>query len=68
MTDGGVPDYTYTVEIYSSAKALGGHYFWRMRAKNGNIVADSAESYHNKDDLIDVVTRMNSVPWLIVGV
>ncbi|MEK6225571.1 MAG: DUF1508 domain-containing protein [Chloroflexota bacterium] len=37
-----------------------GEYIWRLRANNGRIVADSAESYHNRADCesgINIVKR-----------
>lgn len=59
------PAPAYRVEGYRSAKALGGHYFWRLRAKNGEIVADSSESYHNKKDVLDIVNKIFSGKWPI---
>jgi len=36
-----------TFELYTDAS---NQWRWRLRTPNGNIVADSAESYHNKAD------------------
>lgn len=29
---------------------------WRLKAQNGEIIADSAESYHNKADCMNGIT------------
>lgn len=34
-------------ELYREA---GGDWRWRLRTRNGNVVADSAEGYRNRDD------------------
>jgi uncharacterized protein YegP (UPF0339 family) len=31
---------------------------WRAKAENGEIVADSAEGYENKQDIVDEVQRL----------
>lgn len=47
-------------ELYKDAK---GEWRWRLKASNGKIVADSAESYVNKSDCehgISLVTSVNA--------
>jgi len=37
------------IEIYKDSKD---EWWWRFRADNGKIIADSAEGYHNKSDCL----------------
>lgn len=50
-------------EIY---KTKNGQRMWRLKADNGKIVADSSESYHNKQDIeneiIDIKLNAASAP------
>nr|WP_315871128.1 DUF1508 domain-containing protein [Trichocoleus desertorum] len=48
--------------IYKDAQGL---WRWRLRASNHKIIADSAESYHNKQDClagIDLVKGSKDAP------
>lgn len=40
----------YTFEVYKDKRK---ETRWRMKAPNSNIIADSAESYKNLQDLLD---------------
>jgi uncharacterized protein len=40
----------YKFELYKDKK---GEYRWRLKASNGQIIADSGEGYKNKDDCKD---------------
>lgn len=42
-----------TIEIYREDQS--GDWRWRARAKNGRILADSAEGYRNRADLINAL-------------
>lgn len=44
---------TSRYELYKDAS---GEWRWRFRAANGEIVADSAEGYVNKDDAINGIS------------
>ena len=44
------------VEIYRDAQ---GFWRWRRRAGNGEIVADSAEGYWNRTDVVDMAEHIN---------
>lgn len=37
-----------------------GEYRWRLKAANGNILADSGEGYKNKDDCITAINSVRS--------
>jgi uncharacterized protein YegP (UPF0339 family) len=37
-------------------KDRSGQYRWRLKAGNGAIIADSGESYHNRQDACHAVT------------
>ena len=39
-----------TFELY---KDKAGEWRWRLRHQTGNVIADSAEGYHNKADAIN---------------
>jgi uncharacterized protein YegP (UPF0339 family) len=66
-------------ELYREA---GGDWRWRLRTRNGNVVADSAEGYRNRDDcergitivkasamspIVDMTTKMAESPTKMVG-
>lgn len=38
--------------IFQIYKSKDGQYRWRLKAPNGNIIADSSESYRNKADAL----------------
>lgn len=38
-----------------------GEYRWRLASTNGNILADSGESYKNRIDCIDQVTNIKEL-------
>jgi uncharacterized protein len=53
----------YIGEIYRDAA---GEYRWRVRASNGQIVADSAEGYVNRGDcerMLGAVTRVEDLVY-----
>ncbi len=41
-------------EYYES----GGMWFWRLRARNGKIVADGGESYFNESSVLRALRRL----------
>lgn len=47
-----------TVEVYQRVGVWGGEWFWRLKASNGRILADSAEGYKKKDYAIHAAERM----------
>lgn len=42
-------------EVYTD-KA--GEYRWRLKAPNGNIIADSGEGYKNRTDCLDIIATI----------
>ena len=44
-------------EIYEDA---GGEWRWRLRHRNGNIVADSGEGYASRSNAVDAVTGVKA--------
>lgn len=52
---------SYRGEVYRDAA---GEWRWRVRAFNGNVVADSSEGYANRNDcahMLASVTRVDAV-------
>lgn len=55
------PDFYF--EVYSSPEKipfkldLVNRYRWRLVSKNGRIVADSGESYHNRQFLLNMIHK-----------
>lgn len=49
-----------TFEVFQRRTLRGLRWFWRLRAANGRIVADSAEGYHNRDDALDGVEKVQA--------
>jgi len=47
-------------EMYIVYKDVAGLYRWRYVSTNGRIIADSAESYHNKSDCENGIRIMKS--------
>lgn len=45
------------IELYRSAFPIGGRWRWRTRARNGKILARSAEGYHNQRDAMHSITQ-----------
>jgi uncharacterized protein YegP (UPF0339 family) len=45
-----------TFEWYQSKKNK--KYYWRLRHKNGNIIADSGQGYHNKADALNGINSV----------
>lgn len=50
-------DREYIFEVYEDAK---GEYRWRLKHRNGNIVADSSEGYKNRADCVNELDRITS--------
>jgi uncharacterized protein len=46
--------------MYTIYKDQAGHFRWRYRSANGNIIADSAEGYYNKTDCINGIRIVKS--------
>jgi uncharacterized protein YegP (UPF0339 family) len=46
--------------IYSVYKAKKGEWRWNLKAGNGRIIADSAESYINRSDCLDAIALVKS--------
>ena len=44
-------------ELYRDA---GGHWRWRLRVQNGNVVADSGESYARREDCEHAITLVQA--------
>ena len=42
-----------TFELYEDK---GGEYRWRLRYRNGNIIADSGEGYASRSNAVEAVT------------
>lgn len=51
---------TPTVEIYEARRGLSlrKQWRWRIRAKNGRIIANGGEGYFNKADLLKALDRV----------
>ena len=45
---------------YFVYKDTRGEWRWRYKSSNGNIIADSAEGYHNKSDCLNGVSIMRN--------
>lgn len=53
---------TDTVEVYQSPRSK--DWYWRRRAANGNIIADSGEGYRIFDECCDMAVSVNfGVPY-----
>jgi uncharacterized protein YegP (UPF0339 family) len=52
------------VEIYKDAK---GEFRWRLRARNGRIIADSAEGYKQRADLIAAIKLLSTAGAAFYG-
>ena len=42
-------------EVYRDAA---GDFRWRYKSANGNTLADSAEGYKNRDDMLDMLAKV----------
>ena len=51
----------YTVVAYQGKKKM---WYWRVKAGNNKIVADSAEGYHNRQHCARMINRL--FPTLLV--
>lgn len=47
-----------TFEVYQRLTLKGWRYFWRLRAKNGRIIAVGGEGFHNRGDVHAIIDRM----------
>lgn len=45
-------------EVYRRLTIKGWRFFWRLRAKNGRIIAVGGESFHNQGDVFAIIDRM----------
>lgn len=52
---------TPTIEVFQSAAANKGDWYWRLRAKNGEIVLDSAEGYSTKGNARRAARRVKQI-------
>jgi uncharacterized protein YegP (UPF0339 family) len=59
-------------EVYRGRRGIFGRtqWRWRLRAANGKIIADSAESYNNRADCLMIIERIrqNAANALIKGI
>ena len=50
--------------VFDVYRDVQGGWRWRLWSKNGKVVADSAESYRNKDHAIRMCDRIAEGAWL----
>lgn len=54
------------LELYERNSLMEVNWYWRLRARNGRIVADSGEGYHNRRDMVRMLRKI--FPHLIAPV
>jgi hypothetical protein len=56
---------SHVYQIYTDAS---GQFRWRLKSKNGKIIADSAESYTRKDAIKVAIKKLTSITsFKVVG-